>query len=341
MKRLICIFRCNGSTKIISRNEDGNTCTISDTIEFEGKECKISYTDSEGNHGDCQITLNNSDIILKITNTEKVSDVFVPDNNINFLLSDKSDQPIQKSVTIDFLKQILKNETTIGDIKRQGYDISFDSVSSGFEMASENMYKFDNTDISLEVSFYSEGNKDDDSVTVFVVYAPMSVVDPDRVGDIDDPYIDGEFVFYPNGSYSDGYGGLLSDNSRGIEKKEITDDTIVAFKLMTEQDKQYYEDDMSGLNNITSETQDDTSDQNQGGHSKPELWRVNTVVDVTYIYSGPDGEVVGTIEGPQAVTIIEWWYDDYLYDTWGKLKSGLGWINLSEPGMEFVEYVEE
>lgn len=130
----------------------------------------------------------------------------------------------------------MASETTIGDLKRQGYDVSFEEAL-GYEMVSENRYRFDNSDISLQVNFYSEGSKDGDSVTIFVVYAPMSIVDPDRIGDFDDPYIDGDYIFYPNGSYSEGYGGLLSDNSLGKEKTVITEDTIVAFKLMNEWDK--------------------------------------------------------------------------------------------------------
>ena len=94
-----------------------------------------------------------------------------------------------------------------------------------------------------------------------------------------------------------------------------------------------------GLNN--NNQVNDTGEQNV--ENKPELWRVNTVVDSTDIRSGPgeNNDVVNVIEGQQAVTIVEKYYDEVTYDTWGKLKSGLGWINPSDPGMEFVEYVEE
>ena len=84
-------------------------------------------------------------------------------------------------------------------------------------------------------------------------------------------------------------------------------------------------------------------DDYSNGNFTPELWRINTVVDSTDVYAGPgyDYDFVCEIEGKQAVTIIDMYYEDGSYEVWGKLKSGIGWINLNEPGKEFVEYVEE
>ena len=68
---------------------------------------------------------------------------------------------------------------------------------------------------------------------------------------------------------------------------------------------------------------------------EPELYQVNTVVEWTDIYSEPNAksEIVDTITGTDVYTIVAVCYDDE-YNWWGKLKSGVGWINLSDPGIE-------
>ncbi len=76
--------------------------------------------------------------------------------------------------------------------------------------------------------------------------------------------------------------------------------------------------------------------QNYYGYKSPEPEHYNTVpytVTVyanTDVYSGPSfsNKYVMTIEEQGVYTIVEEHYDPYNVCTWGKLKSGVGWINL-------------
>ena len=56
-----------------------------------------------------------------------------------------------------------------------------------------------------------------------------------------------------------------------------------------------------------------------------------TLYPPTYIYAGPgyDYEYVMTLEEKGVYTIVDECYEPSSYSNWGKLKSGVGWINLT------------
>ena len=160
-------------------------------------------------------------------------------------------QPMNSNISIGLLKQILSSETTIADLNKQGYELSLVN-EIGIEIPMFYLFKFDNTDIHVityispdEGDEYvdSDTNRGNDNQTVFVVKAPMSIVSPERIGDTDEPYIDGNYIYYPNGSYSPSYGGLLCENYE--ENKVIEEDTIVTFKIMNENDKELFDKDIA------------------------------------------------------------------------------------------------
>ena len=240
-----------GSVEITSTAKKGETCTVNETISFKDRACDFSFTDSEGNHGECSIMINNDAVQLVINTSEQKGDFTIPDSDITFSISDKADQPIRKALSLEDLESLISEEKTIGDLKRDGYEVSF-VESLGIEMGSDSLYKVDNTDIYLtafqkpdEGDEYvdSETSNDDDNHFIYVIKAPISIIKPELIGNDDDPFTEDGFVFYPNGSFSPEYGGLMCDIDGSV--KEITEDTMVVFKQMTDSDKELYEQDIA------------------------------------------------------------------------------------------------
>ncbi len=54
----------------------------------------------------------------------------------------------EKTITMEILKEILQKEESIGELKRQGYELAFDDYL-GTEMDRDQLYRINNTDISL------------------------------------------------------------------------------------------------------------------------------------------------------------------------------------------------
>lgn len=222
----------NGSIKIDGKSAEGKRCTINETINFAGVNSEFNYTDSEGNHGNGKIVLTNSSVELNLNNTDLVSGIYIQNTNAQFKLDERQDQPISKDVNADLLKKIVSEKTTINDLKRDGYEISFLKKLSDYN--DTRLYKFDNADITLVAA----GNKAKEGVRAVVyedekgiaqfkyikvdpieadvieaVIAPAKLLAPNLVGQSSNTsslaYVEGDILVCPDSDVSQGEDGEM------------------------------------------------------------------------------------------------------------------------------------
>ena len=207
----------NGNVELYAINDEGERCTVSETISFDGNVSDFAYNDSEGNHGTGKIVLENDGIVLSLITSEIKSEVFIPETEVRFSLQDKKDQPITNEVSSEFLKEILNNKTTIVDLRRRGYEVSF--IRELYDNKTILLYSFDNADVFLAASafegerLYDEDNyidaekatnKEDGSLitendlVIMGVQGPASIVIPEKVGEMGYCFAEGEDLIYPN-----------------------------------------------------------------------------------------------------------------------------------------------
>ncbi len=208
----------NGSADIYCLNDNGDKCTVSERILFESSETKFDFNDSENNTGSVLLKLENDSVKLDLSTADVVSEVFLPNVNVDFLLSQKTDMPIKKTPDLATIKEMLTEETTIGAVKRKGYELSYVGVLSTSN--EDALYRFDNTDIYVAALFYdikddnnfemgTEGNISNTKVTlddpiIVGVKGPASLLISDKVGKAAEPYLEEDYIFNPGGEFSFG-----------------------------------------------------------------------------------------------------------------------------------------
>lgn len=219
--RLQMLDKTAGNIEIYRTNEEGSKCTITENLNFEACESSVEYTDSENNTGTILLNLDNSGIKFSLSGKENASDIVIPNSTVTFLISDKSDQPITNDISLDDLKEILSRKTTIQDLQRQGYEVSFvmEYYADG-EYKNANLYRFDNTDIFLIVfdydlstytpydryseSYLSANMEKLETPIIYGIEGPASLMAPELIGTSPESYVDGNYLFCPYYSVSTG-----------------------------------------------------------------------------------------------------------------------------------------
>ena len=234
-----------GNVELSRLDENGNKCTITESVIFDGCKAELSYMDSEGNSGDIEIQLVNEAINFKLLEKENKSEIHIPDCSVSFDISEKSDQPPKKEITMDYLEEILDGKTTVSDIQRQGFEISYDQdfMISVFEeqcYGGGKIYRFDNTDIYVMAFEFDITDTDNffsniidiesaDTLAepiIGIVSGPASVLIPDKIGETTVPFVEGDYLFYPESTvYALEKLELIPDAS--VENGIIDDSTIV------------------------------------------------------------------------------------------------------------------
>ena len=240
-------FDNNGTVKIDGNSAEGKRCTINETIDFEGTHSEFGYTDSEGNHGNGIIELTNTSVEINLNNTEVVSNIFIPNTTAQFKLDEKQDKPISKEISTDFLKKILLNKTTISDLKREGYELTFSRNLSAYNDA--RFYTFDDVDITLVTAgnkakegVYAVVYEDEKGITQFkyvdvepieadvieVVFGSANLLAPELVGKSSNTsslaYVDGDILICPDSDVSqseDGEMGIWAHHYGSIRDKNV------------------------------------------------------------------------------------------------------------------------
>lgn len=217
---------------------EGNTANIDITSVVDGKQIRITesslcqatkatfdFNDSENNQGTISVQLNDNDLSLDVKTETMMSDLTIGDLTAVFQISDKSDQPFAEEINADLLLELVKNRTTLGDLKRRGFDVVF--VSAMEKNTAESVYKINNTDIQLAVFNYDISKPNattvDDPI-VFAISAPAETIIPDYVGKNNDPFVQSDVLYIPDGSLVN-----VTLRSVDIENKKISGTTSVFF----------------------------------------------------------------------------------------------------------------
>lgn len=230
----------NCGVEIYKIDGNGDRCTVSENTIFDICTTEFAFTDNENNNGNANMELTNDGIVLKLTTSEINSQTYISDTEAKFFLDNKEDQPIRKEVTLAALKEILSKKTTLGDLIRQGYDLS--NGQPIYRGSSELTYDFDRTNVSIAVAPYNLDSleMDEYGLTTFteeledpVVYAivgPASIVAPDKIGEKNEPFVEDDYLFLPNGypSFADGALLMGADGEAG-QKQTISETDMVAF----------------------------------------------------------------------------------------------------------------
>lgn len=263
---------------IIQSSDEGKQCTIDQAVRFEGKECKFIFVDSEGNTGESSVVLNNSGFVLTIKNKKKSSSLYVTDAEIDFSIEDKSDQSYGNRMSLNTIREVLSEKTTLGDLKRMGYDYQFEQPLMDF--AKTGYYRIKDTDVMVAAyeydlnkaykkkapsgypTFENPINNVDDCI-IYGIKAPAYIVAPDRIGQTVDPYIDGDYMFIPECDFDDKgtfyYSRYNWESDHEIEKeigRVISNDTYFLICSDNNTEIEYYEALKQAFNECVTEMND-------------------------------------------------------------------------------------
>ncbi len=164
-----------------------NVVRITESIVLGAQETKFDFIDSENNFGDATINFTNEGLVIRLRLTQKNSDLFIEDQKIKFVLTDKSDKPII-NIDAETIFSWVKNATTIEDIRRLGHEVSLEYSSP--RMNVDEHYGIKNTDIKL-FSIW-------DSTCITSILAPAELLIPDYIGKPGNQFYIDEVLVIPN-----------------------------------------------------------------------------------------------------------------------------------------------
>ncbi len=174
--------------------QDGRICQIGKTVLLSGTSGSFEFVDSENNSGNASFSLTNDEVQLQIKTTEKTAEIFFPDSEIIFPLTEKKDAPM-RTVTIEQLISLVKTKTLISDLSRR----IIETVVHDGNWDTLNVYEVVNTDIILFASFGQEPH-------IYAIHVPVSFLEGTAYADIKDVAKIDDVFFLPGGIYG-------SDNS--------------------------------------------------------------------------------------------------------------------------------
>lgn len=232
--------------EVIAINESGVQCSISETSQLKENKLELEFNDSENNKGSIVVELQNEKINLLIDTTNKVSDVSIGNVECAFLVSEKSDKPFAVSLDAETLMGIVKNKTTLSQLKQMGIEVEF--ISALYKDTSASRYKIKNTEIELAIYNYDitnvgeEGYVDDEPVPspiVFAISAPAELIAADKIGEQSVSYVDKDVLFIPDAILSQDYYEL--DFYVKDERETISSSTPICFTSKSLVGEQHFE----------------------------------------------------------------------------------------------------
>lgn len=166
---------------------NGNVVKITESVQLETQEKNFEFIDSENNFGNITIKFTNDGVVVTVTSTQTSSDLFISDQEILFVLAEKSDKPII-NLNAETLLSWVKKATTIEDVRRLGYEVSLEFSSPRQDVYEE--YGIENTDVKLESIW--------ETTYITSILAPAEMLIPEYIGKPGNEfYIDGVLVI-PN-----------------------------------------------------------------------------------------------------------------------------------------------
>ena len=187
---LITNTGCSTSIEVSYFSSEGEI-EITETSIFTENNAVFEFTDSEGNIGTVTLLLEDTSILLEITTKEFNTGPYIPNKNVTFMLSEKSDKPISK-IDVETVLSWIKKPTTIEDISNSGFKVNLEYEST--RMNFYDWYKIEDSDIQLN-TLLGGG-------TITSIVVPARLVIPDYIGKtIKKIRIDNVFVCHKETNY--------------------------------------------------------------------------------------------------------------------------------------------
>lgn len=194
---------------ILEKIRNGQKVRAEESSVLNNHIIKVSFTDSENNTGEMTITLNNNDIHLITTLESESKPLSIGNLNMTFLLSQRSDRPIEQGVTAETIKQWMTNRTSLSDLNQAGYQMKFDKNMTAGGGINKHFasYYIENTDIKLLLADFdlaSARSYNDmekyllDDFYIVGVIAPAKVVYTQKIDETPRVYDENNILYAPN-----------------------------------------------------------------------------------------------------------------------------------------------
>lgn len=200
----------NASTAdfIVEKAENSKKVRFEESAKLNNRTISASFIDSLNNSGKITIMLDNESINVT-TVIDNENEVFsIGNQSTIFKVIDKSDRPIEQSVTSDILMQWTENKTYLENLKQAGYPMEFYKTVTAGGGINEHfaVYKIKNTDIKLLLADFDltstnsyleiENNILKDFYIVGII-APAEVAVPQKIGNISRVYEENNILYIP------------------------------------------------------------------------------------------------------------------------------------------------
>ena len=110
---------------ILEKSVSGKLVRLEESSVLNDHTISASFTDSQNNVGKLNIELKDESIHLSTTVEQKNDELSIGNQDLTFQLVNKSDRPIEKSITSDTLIQWATNKTYLGSLSQAGYQVEF------------------------------------------------------------------------------------------------------------------------------------------------------------------------------------------------------------------------
>ena len=193
---------------ILEKSVSGKLVRLEESSVLNDHTISASFTDSQNNVGKLNIELKDESIHLSTTVEQKNDELSIGNQDLTFQLVNKSDRPIEKSITSDTLIQWATNKTYLGSLSQAGYQVEFSKTMTAGGGINEHLaaYQIKNTKISLLLADFDltrtrsyedmERNRLDDFYIVGII-APASVAIPQKIGKTASVYENNNVLYIP------------------------------------------------------------------------------------------------------------------------------------------------
>ena len=194
---------------ILEKTINGQKVRTEESSVLNNNIITASFTDSENNTGEMTVTLNNDGIHITTILKSESESLSIGNLDLTFMLSQRSDRPMEQSITAETLIQWMTNQTSLSDLNRTGYQVAFDknmTAGGGINNHFANYY-IENTDIKLlladfdlsSAKSYNDMEKYPlDDFYIVGVIAPAELVCPQEIGGTPHVYDENKILYAPN-----------------------------------------------------------------------------------------------------------------------------------------------
>ena len=190
---------------VFKKNIENKIIKIEESLGFQNNRASGEFVDTLLNEGNISIILNNDGVEVTISTTITKGTPSIVNLNVKFLIEDKTDSPIIKTVNKKTLLDWVTNLTSINDISKAGYELEVQEKDDfNNPIFRGKIYKVSNTDILLfmldaKTMLDSGYNVAHEIGGDFVVaaFSPAKLVCPEKIGEPSWSFAENNMVYVP------------------------------------------------------------------------------------------------------------------------------------------------